>query len=54
MSSPTFGISITRVDNQPRPAIVSDMSVVGLVGTAPQANADTFPVNTPVVLYSDD
>lgn len=54
MSSPTFGISITRVDNQPRPAIVSDMSVVGLVGTAPQANADVFPVNTPVVLYSDD
>jgi len=54
MSDPTFGISITRVDNEPRPAIVSDMSVVGLVGTAPSANAQTFPLNTPVAIYSDD
>lgn len=54
MSDPIFGISITRVDNEPRPASVSDMSVVGLVGTAPNANAQTFPLNTPVFLYSDE
>lgn len=54
MSDPTFGIGITRVDNEPRPAITSDMSVVGLVG--PMAGADTtaFPLNTPVFMYSDD
>ncbi len=54
MSDPTFGISLTRIDNEPRPAVVSDMSVVGLIGTAPDADADVFPLNTPVFLYSDD
>ncbi|MBI1649882.1 phage tail protein [Hyphomicrobium sulfonivorans] len=54
MSDPTFGISITRVDNDPRPGIPSDMSIVGIVGTAPQANTDTFPINTPVFGYSDN
>src|SRR5690348_9655453 len=54
MSDPIFGISITRVDNEPRPASVSDMSVVGLIGTAPDANDTAFPLNTPVFIYSDD
>jgi phage tail sheath protein FI len=54
MTDPTFGISITRVDNEPLPASTSDMSIVGLIGTAPDANATTFPVDTPVFLYSDD
>lgn len=54
MSDPTFGISITRVDNEPRPAVVSDMSVVGLAGPMTGADADTFPLNTPVFMYSDD
>lgn len=54
MSDPTFGISLTRIDNEPRPAVFSDMSVVGIIGTAPAANADTFPLNTPVFMYSDD
>ncbi len=54
MSEPTFGISITRIDSEPRPAVWSDMSVVGLIGTAPAANGTTFPLNTPVFMYSDD
>ena len=54
MSDPTFGISITRIDNEPRPAVWSDMSVVGLIGTAPAADADLFPPDTPVFMYSDD
>lgn len=54
MSDPTFGISITRVDTEPRPAIYSDMSVVGLIGTAPSADAATFPLDTPVFMFSDD
>ena len=54
MSDPTFGISITRIDNEPRPAVYSDMSVVGLIGTAPEADPDVFPLDTPVFLYSDD
>jgi phage tail sheath protein FI len=54
MSDPTFGISITRIDNEPRPAVYSDMSVVGLIGTAPEADPALFPLDTPVFLYSDD
>jgi phage tail sheath protein FI len=54
MSDPTFGISITRIDNEPRPAVWSDMSVVGLIGTAPGADPSLFPTDTPVFLYSDD
>lgn len=54
MSDPTFGISITRIDNEPRPAVFSDMSVVGIIGTAPSAVLADFPLNTPVFLYSDD
>ena len=54
MSDPTFGISILRVPDSPRPAIHSDMSVVGLVGTAPDANPEVFPLNTPVFAFSDD
>jgi uncharacterized protein len=54
MSEPTFGISLTRIDNEPRPAVFSDMSVVGIIGTAPDADALVFPLNTPVFLYSDD
>jgi phage tail sheath protein FI len=54
MSNPTFGISITRIDNEPRPAVWSDMAVAGIIGTAPDADAETFPVDTPVFLHSDD
>ncbi|MFM8745089.1 MAG: phage tail protein [Aestuariivirga sp.] len=54
MSDPAFGISITRVDSEPRPAVYSDMSVVGIIGTAPAANSTSFPLSTPVFMYSDD
>ncbi len=54
MSDPTFGISITRIDNEPRPAVWSDMAVVGIIGTAPEADEDVFPPDTPVFMYSDD
>lgn len=54
MSEPTFGISISRVDTDPRPAITSDMSVVGLVGPMPGADPTAFPLDTPVSMYSDD
>lgn len=53
MSDPTFGIAITRLDNEPRPAVASDLSVVGLVGTAPAANETFFPLNDPIMIYSD-
>ncbi len=54
MSDPTFGLSIQQIDNEPRPAIYSDMSIVGLVGLAEAANTDEFPINVPKQFYSDD
>lgn len=54
MSDPTFGLSITQIDNDPRPAIVTDMSIVGLVFTAPEADDDAFPINQPVRFYSSE
>jgi phage tail sheath protein FI len=54
MSSPTFGIAIQRQDNEPRPATKADMAIIGLVGTAPDADVDRFPINTPVLVFSDD
>lgn len=54
MSDPTFGISITRVDDEPRPAVAADLSVIGLVVTAPDANPAKYPLNTPVLIFSDD
>lgn len=53
MSDPIFGISIQRVSDSALPAVGSDMSIVGIVGTAPSANSETFPLNTPVFMYSD-
>lgn len=54
MSNPTFGLIITPVNTEPMPSIGSDMAVIGLVGTAPDADVDDFPINTPVQVFSDD
>jgi phage tail sheath protein FI len=54
MADPVFGLSITRVDNEPRSPVWSDLSVLGIIGTAPAADALLFPLNTPVMLFSDD
>lgn len=54
MAQPTFGLTITQVDNEPRSAVAADLSTIGLVVTAPEANADTYPLNTPVLINSSD
>lgn len=54
MSEPTFGMTFTRRDDEPRPVIASDMSVIGIVGTAPAADAATFPLNEPVEVRTND
>lgn len=54
MTQPTFGVSIIREDNEPRIAFNADLSTVGIIGTAPAADALVFPLNTPVSIYSND
>lgn len=54
MPQPYFGLSVERLDGNITNVVWSDMSVVGLVGTAPDAVAATFPVDTPVMFSSSD
>jgi phage tail sheath protein FI len=54
MSDPIFGIAINTIDNEPRPAVVTNMSIVGLVGTAPNSDADDYPRDIPFSFFSDD
>lgn len=54
MADPTFGLTIKTVDNEPRPGEASDLSTIGLVVTAPNADDAVFPVNTPVMFNSND
>ena len=54
MAQPTFGLTITQVDNEPRPAVAADLSTIGLVVTAPGADAAKYPLTTPVLINSAD
>ncbi len=53
MPDPVFGFSINPETVEPRSVAGANMSVIGLVGTAPAADAK-FPLNTPVLMYSND
>lgn len=50
----TFGLSITAIDNEPRTAVWGDLSICGLIGTAPNADPTVFPYNKPVLIRSSD
>lgn len=44
------GVEIVEIDTGPRPIQTVKSSVIGLVGTAPDAMEDVFPLNTPVLI----
>ena len=44
------GIETVQIDDGIRPIRTAKSSVIGIVGTAPAADAATFPLNTPVLL----
>lgn len=54
MTSPVFGIEIQKIGEEARPAITADMSIIGIVGFAPDADDIEFPLDTPVFRYSND
>ena len=54
MARPTFGLEFFRVDDQPQPVVGANMDVVGIVGPCDTADEETFPLNTPVYMYSND
>lgn len=44
------GVEVVQIDDGPRPIQTVRSSVIGLVGTAPNADATAFPLNTPVLI----
>jgi len=44
------GVEVIEIDAGPRPIQTVKSSVIGIVGTAPDADADAFPLNTPVLV----
>ncbi len=44
------GVEIQEIDVGPRPIPTVKSSVIGIVGTAPDADATAFPLNTPVLI----
>ncbi|MEX0304345.1 MAG: phage tail sheath subtilisin-like domain-containing protein [Leisingera sp.] len=44
------GVEVIEIDTGPRPIRTIRTGVIGIVGTAPQADADAFPLNTPVLV----
>jgi phage tail sheath protein FI len=44
------GVEVVEIDNGPRPIRTVRSSVIGLVGTAPDADEHSFPLNTPVLI----
>lgn len=48
------GVSYVRIDSGLRPVETVRSSVIGLVGTAPDADPDLFPLNKPVLMLGRD
>jgi phage tail sheath protein FI len=44
------GVEVLQIDTGARPIQTIRSSVIGIVGTAPDADANAFPVNTPVLV----
>ena len=44
------GVEVLEIDAGPRPISTVRSSVIGIIGTAPDADATAFPLNTPVLI----
>lgn len=44
------GIEVVELDDGPRPIRTVKSSVIGLIGTAPEADAKKFPLDTPILI----
>lgn len=50
MSDFLHGVELLEVDGGPRTIALASTSVIGVVGTAPEADEDAFPLNEPVLI----
>lgn len=53
-TAPTFGLQFIRQDDQSLPVVASNMDVVGIIGPCSTADAAAFPLDTPVLVFSND
>ncbi|WP_366656636.1 phage tail sheath subtilisin-like domain-containing protein [Fodinicurvata sp. EGI_FJ10296] len=44
------GVEVVEIDHGPRPIRTVRSSVIGVVGTAPEADAEAFPLDTPILV----
>jgi uncharacterized protein len=44
------GVEVVLIDDGPRPIQTVRSSVIGIIGTAPDADVDAFPLDTPVLI----
>ena len=44
------GVQVVEIDSGPRPIRTVGSAVIGIVGTAPDADPAVFPLNTPVLI----
>ena len=47
------GITVHEIDDGLRPLTLNDQGIVGIIGTAPDADPSVFPLDTPVLLYAN-
>lgn len=53
-SDPIFGVKVLRTESDSVPVITADLSVVGIVGPADDADPSIYPLDTPVLVISND
>lgn len=54
MTDPTFGVIIQRTDSDSVAAINADLSIIGIVGPADDADASVYKLDEPTLLFSND
>ena len=54
MNAPVFGLQFIQQDDQGIPVVGANMDVIGIIGPCRSADPSTFPLNTPVLMFSND
>jgi hypothetical protein len=54
MTAPVFGMTFSRPENEALPALGADFSKALVIETSEDANAGTYPLNTPVRISTSD
>jgi phage tail sheath protein FI len=52
--APIFGLQFIQVDDQPQPVVGANLDVIGIIGPSRTADPELFPLNTPVLVFSND